>query len=176
VNGASTFSADRPIDDIPQDRLGRSRFASKLAEAVCAWNEEKDGLVLALYGDWGSGKTSLKNLFKCYCAKGKDPYVVEFNPWQWSGQDKIFEAFFQQVGIRLGKHDVSKRSAKLAKKWKYYAACWGLASELTGHLRRAVTTFLVIGWPVAVWGFALVGSERWHWALVACLCFLSETS
>ena len=32
-----------------------------LARAIAAWRE-RDSLVVALYGGWGSGKTSIKNM------------------------------------------------------------------------------------------------------------------
>jgi len=149
------FSADQPITQIFQDRLHRSGFASKLAGAVCNWNEE-ESLALAIYGGWGSGKTSLKNLFKCHCKESGDPYIVEFNPWQWSGQDKIFEAFFQQIGTRLGKEDVAAEAAKLAKKWKYFSATWSFGAQITKNFKVgcvAIAAALSIGaaslspWP-----------------------------
>jgi len=138
-----TFSADRAIDQIPQDRLGRSSFAEKLADAVSNW-KQSDSLVLAIYGEWGIGKTSLKNLFKCHCKNKGDPYIAEFNPWQWSAQDKIFEAFFRIVGERLAKPDIAKQSKHLAKKWKYFAACWDMGADAGKHILASATQILVL--------------------------------
>jgi predicted KAP-like P-loop ATPase len=39
--------------------LGRDEFAQRLANDIRAWTGD-DSLVIAIYGDWGSGKTSLK--------------------------------------------------------------------------------------------------------------------
>jgi predicted KAP-like P-loop ATPase len=137
------FSSDRAIEEIPQDRLGRSFFASKLADGVCNW-KQNDSLVLAIYGEWGMGKTSLKNLFKCHCKEKGDPYIAEFNPWQWSAQDKIFEAFFKIIGERLQKVDIAKQSRQLAKKWKYYAASLDIGQELGKQIVDSVTQLLGI--------------------------------
>ncbi len=144
-----TFSADRAIEELGQDRLGRSFFASQLADTVCNW-KEKDSLVLALYGAWGSGKTSVKNLFKCHCKTKDDPYIVEFNPWQWSAQDKIFEAFFRVVAERLEKPDIAKESKHLAKRWKYFAAGWGIWMEAGKHIYRSVSALLLVS-GLAAW-------------------------
>ncbi len=54
------FSADRPKQSVKEDLLGRTRFALELAGTLGAWSGD-DSLVLALYGEWGIGKTSLKN-------------------------------------------------------------------------------------------------------------------
>lgn len=137
------FSADRAIEEVAHDRLGRSFFAGKLAEVVCGWNEN-DSLVMALYGKWGVGKTSVKNLFKCHCKQKGDPWIVEFNPWQWSAQDKIFETFFRLVGERLGKQDASKQNKQLARKWKYYAASWGIGSELAKNIHNVLSQLMLV--------------------------------
>jgi len=55
------FSADRPIRSKSDDLLGRSAFAESLAEVVEGWTGN-DSLVIALYGPWGIGKSSIKNM------------------------------------------------------------------------------------------------------------------
>lgn len=55
------FSADRPIRSRDEDQLYRRTFAEELARAVCGWRDN-DSLVIALYGPWGSGKSSIKNM------------------------------------------------------------------------------------------------------------------
>jgi len=55
------FSADRPIRSRDEDQLYRRKFAEELASAVRRW-KGKDSLVIALYGPWGSGKSSIKNM------------------------------------------------------------------------------------------------------------------
>ena len=55
------FSADRPIISGKDDLLGITDFAESLASAIKGW-KGKNSLVIALYGTWGSGKTSVKNV------------------------------------------------------------------------------------------------------------------
>jgi len=55
------FSSDRPITKAEDDLLGRSGFSSDLANAMASWHGN-DSLVVALHGDWGSGKSSIKNM------------------------------------------------------------------------------------------------------------------
>jgi len=55
-----TLSADRPKTNPIDDRLGYAPFAKHLAESICEMNAA-EGLVIAVYGAWGSGKTSLLN-------------------------------------------------------------------------------------------------------------------
>src|ERR1700720_3119452 len=55
------FSSERPIRSIAQDELGRAGFARAVAKGIAQW-AGRDSLVLAIYGPWGSGKSSLKNM------------------------------------------------------------------------------------------------------------------
>ena len=72
------IDADHAINGRDEDRLQRSGFADGLAGTIASWSGD-DSLVLAIYGRWGSGKTSLKNMV-LETLGGKWP-VVQFNPW-----------------------------------------------------------------------------------------------
>lgn len=100
------FSADRPIGSREEDLLGRASFADSLASAIKGW-KGNDSLVIALYGPWGSGKSSVKNMVlqSLRSAEADSPLIVEFNPWQWSGQDQLAEAFFREIGLIMGRSD-----------------------------------------------------------------------
>src|SRR3990167_2452709 len=107
------FSADRPITSRKEDLLGRSDFTESLASAIKGWTGN-DSLVIGLYGPWGSGKSSIKNMVLEVlneAAKSSKPDVMEFSPWQFSGQDQLLEAFFNEIGIALG-HTDDPNSAK----------------------------------------------------------------
>ena len=75
------FSADRPIASRAADLLGRSAFSGSLASAIKGW-KGRDSLVIALYGPWGSGKSSIKNMLLEELRESKEgcPSIVEFNP------------------------------------------------------------------------------------------------
>src|SRR5438034_6470457 len=94
-----SYSADRPIRSKKDDILGRAKFAERLADDIHSW-EGDDSLVIALYGAWGSGKTSVKNmLLEANRKKGRTPLpVVDFNPWQLSGTGNIPATFFGSKG------------------------------------------------------------------------------
>ena len=55
------FIYDKPIETEKDDFLGRKRFSQHLGKALLDW-KEKESLVIAIYGEWGSGKTSVINL------------------------------------------------------------------------------------------------------------------
>jgi len=53
-DGRAHALGDEPINSREEDRLGRSTFAEVLARALIEY-PEASSLVVALYGDWGSG-------------------------------------------------------------------------------------------------------------------------
>ena len=131
------FSADRPISHSTEDLLGRLPFAKSMAEAIKGW-QEKDSLVIALYGQWGSGKTSLKNMIIESFNEGKDkgPLVVEFNPWHWSGRDQLLKAFFHEIGVALGHSDTTSAGTERTEKWNRYGAYLSMGASISASLKE----------------------------------------
>lgn len=138
------FSSDRPIVKREEDALGRSGFAKSLAGAIKSWRE-KDSLVIGLFGGWGQGKTSVKNLVLDFLrdACSAAPYVVEFNPWQWSGQAQIAEAFFNDIAVELGKKTNEGKNARRAAKWRQYAALLNFGEKASGGIQKAIPNILI---------------------------------
>jgi predicted KAP-like P-loop ATPase len=98
--GGQEKTADRPIETLNDDRMGRRRFAEELAQEILSAPAD-EGYVLALTGAWGSGKTSILNMTAE--AVGDEAIVIQFNPWMFSGTDALVSAFFQEVSKELGR-------------------------------------------------------------------------
>lgn len=114
------FSADRPIHTVKEDLLGRAKFSENLAEAISNWNG-RDSLVVGLYGDWGAGKSSVKNMALSYMKdKELKQIIIEFSPWEWAGQEIITKAFYDEISKSIGKQNSSEKYRKLARSFKKY--------------------------------------------------------
>ncbi len=96
------INADRPIASIKDDALGRTDFALTIARALRGW-QGKESLVMAVCGPWGTGKSSVKNMVveRLELFHHNRPKVIEFNPWYWSSQDKLVQAFFAAIKAKL---------------------------------------------------------------------------
>jgi len=95
----TALSADRPSTDPKDDLFGHAPFAKSLADSICRY-PGSDGLVLALYGPWGSGKSTVLGYVSHYLEQqpeGSRPAVVTFNPWWFSGQENLARAFLGQL-------------------------------------------------------------------------------
>lgn len=94
-----TLSADRPSSDPAQDLYGHAPFAKTLAKAISGYRDS-EGIVLALYGPWGSGKSTVLAYVEHELGlldKDVQPVVVTFNPWWFSGQEHLARAFLGQL-------------------------------------------------------------------------------
>src|SRR6202165_1578973 len=138
------FSSERPIETLADDQLGRTDFATAVAKVIAQWNG-RDSLVLAIYGPWGSGKSSLKNMVLDALSKQNAKTVpLEFNPWEWSGQEKIFEGFFGELSAKLGSSDEGKNAAQTAAVMRMYAAMLAAAAFITRGFRAIVVILLFV--------------------------------
>lgn len=111
------FESDRPIESCSEDKLNRSTFVEKVANALGSL-KTNDSVVVGLSGDWGSGKTSLINMI-CESISGDggapadECIIVRFNPWNVIEPDNIVRQLFQSLyeglknwGVSAGKSEV----------------------------------------------------------------------
>lgn len=98
------FTADKPIPSLSKDEFGRQQYVESIAAALVN-SADSDGLVLGISGPWGSGKTSLKNMIKDELQHHQDKenavHVIEFDPWMYSGSNKLVCLMFSQISDKL---------------------------------------------------------------------------
>lgn len=133
------FSTDQPITSKKGDLLNRSSFAESLAVSIRNW-KQKENLVIALYGQWGSGKSSVKNMTIESLKESKEtcPTIVEFNPWHWAGQEQLAEAFFHEIGLSIGKNDANGEGKERAARWRAYGTYLTLGASVTKSFKTVL--------------------------------------
>jgi len=122
---SAPVSADRPLLKLEEDQLGYRAFAEVIAAGILN-GVGPDGLVIALHGKWGAGKTSAVNMTIDVLERSQNDrpvdnraIVVHFNPWWFSEQEDLVRAFFREVSATLGTQvssDVRDGFRKLAKR------------------------------------------------------------
>ncbi|MFO0564303.1 MAG: P-loop NTPase fold protein [Polyangiaceae bacterium] len=125
------LSSDRPLADPSEDILGHAPFAKALAASIVR-ECPPDGLVLGIYGPWGSGKSTALNFFIHYLSElgGDDPPIVlRFNPWWFSGHEDLVRRYFELFERAV--FDARSRRKKLKTTLATFANVFGAgASEL----------------------------------------------
>ena len=126
------YSADKPIVSKEGDLLGRSTFSNKLAKAIYEYNDDS-GLVIGLFGKWGTGKTSVINmaeeeLLRLSKTDDNKPLIVKFSPWNYSDQDNLISLFFHSLNNKIQNSGNKKIKDTLGNLFKNYSdAVDGLA-------------------------------------------------
>lgn len=159
------FSADQPLTNPADDKLNRDRFSAEIAQSLANWSG-RDSLVVSLTGEWGTGKSTIKN-FIIYHLKNR-ANILEFNPWQWSGQDKLLEAFLWQLGAEFGKENIARKTEKLASKWKAYASIL----KVGGVISAPAQTVAVSVFSLSSIGLLLSALLKAPAAVIGVLAFL----
>ncbi|MDZ7956049.1 P-loop NTPase fold protein [Nostoc sp. DedQUE09] len=93
------ISADSSLVDPEKDLLGHANFAKYLADSICKMTFP-EGFVIAVYGSWNSGKSTLLNFVVHYLQQKPEeekPIIIPFNPWLFSGHQNITRRFFDQL-------------------------------------------------------------------------------
>ena len=119
------FKPDKPIETTDDDCLGRLAFSDSFGKAILDYRK-KDSIVTAIYGDWGSGKSSVINMTLEYIEKksedkNKKPIIVKFNPWNYSDQSHLIALFFKELSFALQRKDYSMKINNIGEKLEAYA-------------------------------------------------------
>ena len=128
------LGSDIPLSYPSDDAYGYAPFASQIAQAIVN-NVKPHGLVLAIDGKWGSGKSSMLNFIKHdlkILPEEERPVLVDFNPWWFEGREQIATQLLGQFSAQLP--DRMKQVRVLAKVvGQYSTLIASLAADYSGH-------------------------------------------
>lgn len=111
------LSPDLPITNSTEDTLNRGSFAKNLAKTILQYCSSSS-FTIGLYGEWGSGKTSLVNMvLESVEDIDDDAIILRFNPWLCSEPKQLITQFFKQMATAI---KLKKPSAEKA---------WGLIDQ-----------------------------------------------
>ena len=120
------IGSDRPIEAIEGDKLGRSKFSTAFAKSLLTY-AETDCVVAAIYGDWGSGKSSAINMVIETIEHESEsqsiddkPIILNFNPWIYSTRERLIELFFKDLSRALQQRNYGKKLRYIGKKLELY--------------------------------------------------------
>ncbi|MHB0991711.1 MAG: KAP family P-loop NTPase fold protein [Burkholderiales bacterium] len=141
------LSNDLPISVPAEDLFGLDPFTTSLARSI-EMMDAPTGVVVAVNGAWGSGKSSAINLIKHHLKQSVDQgdlVLVPFNPWWFSGPDALTFAFFQELNQAIG--------PSLPKMLRKSIAKMGRGVSSTGALAGALANLKMPGIGPVISGF-----------------------
>ena len=109
---------DKPLEDRKRDRLNYASFAQRLAHTISR-RIPVDGLVIAIHGAWGMGKSTMVNFVEhslMDLPETERPRIVRFNPWWFTGREDLTLQFFDYLlrGLDDGKLETEELRKSLA--------------------------------------------------------------
>lgn len=119
------YRTDNPIEKQEEDLLGRASFSNQLGKGSYKYNG-KSGLVIGLFGEWGTGKTSVVNMaeneIKRLSEKDENkPLIVRFSPWNYTDKNNLISLFFQDLKINLYNQSEKSYYEKIADTLEKYS-------------------------------------------------------
>lgn len=131
---------DSPLKDPTDDKLGYSDFARAIARGLAQMGSST-GMVVGIYGPWGSGKTSTANFIISELEKhdkATRPVVVRFFPWWFTGDPSdLLRHFFSQLREELA---AIKETASKAQ--EFFSSLGGLLDDFSDALADAPVPYL----------------------------------
>jgi hypothetical protein len=140
---SEVYVSDAPVLDPQNDRFRRWPFAKRVAETIAS-RKDPSSLVIAIYGAWGDGKTSVLNFISEELGTRSDVLIVKFNPWRFGDESALLRHFFGELARVVGASLTGKREeigAALEKYGKFLDLAWsgvGKAASTAGSLMSSV--------------------------------------
>ncbi len=105
---------DNHIHSAIDDHFGFREFADVLGDSIL--DTEVLPLTVGIFGEWGTGKTSLMSLLNAKLAlKCK---TIWFNPWKYDNKEQLWSALIQTVLLKIRK-DATSESLR-SKAWRVF--------------------------------------------------------
>lgn len=145
------LSHERALLQGETDLLNRGRFVRSFAGSLASAPRD-ESIVFALYGKWGEGKSSLLTLikeeFESKTFEYYPPLVIPFSPWIFSDREKLFSAFFEDIGNSIsesqGKSHLKDPKAR-AEAWKTFGMTASIIGRTAGDIATIASIFDLSG-------------------------------
>ena len=149
------YSTDKPIEKQEDDLLGRASFSNQLGKAIYGY-EEESSLVIGLFGEWGTGKTSIINMVENEILRlssngNKEPFIIRFSPWNYTDKDNLISLFFESLQTKLKDFDTKKIYNSVRKALCDYANALDVLSYIPGVSPKVVEIIKAIAKGQGEW-------------------------
>lgn len=83
------------------DDLGFADYAHAICEILADLTTDKTGMTVGIFGDWGSGKSTMLAMvaerLKGAEKPGKEYLIIKFDAWRYGKQEEIWVAFLRTI-------------------------------------------------------------------------------
>lgn len=100
------YLSDDPVlslDGDEGDKLDRRAYVDGLTKLIKYGPCDKQAMFIAVYGAWGDGKTSVRNMVEEVLKNEPKVSFVDFSPWKYSSGSDLQSIFFENLSNHLSK-------------------------------------------------------------------------
>ena len=127
------------------------RYIDRIAHALSNWKKE-ESIVVALFGNWGTGKSWLLHRVTAQIQKESSFIVCNFNPWQFESNEQITSEFFTAILEILPKDDSPNHQQR--------AQLWATLGALVSVAKIGTTVASITNSEIAAVHPALCGIQK----------------
>lgn len=131
----SFFSSDKPVSTSQDDQFQRYGFAKRIAEIITN-RENKECIVVGIYGSWGEGKTSVLNFIENELGNSENVISFKFNPWRYNDENALLLQFFKSLGYVL-ENKLKNSTEKIGELLKKYGDSLSFNIPVIGNISGA---------------------------------------
>ncbi|MGD2095776.1 MAG: P-loop NTPase fold protein, partial [Phycisphaerales bacterium] len=128
---------DNPILHINNDKFGHDNYAKLISSSIRDTSDLP--FCIGVFGQWGTGKTSLMRMIKEDLEECPRIKTIWFNPWKYDRQESLWSALIQTILYRIseseGRNDLRKKALNLAK-----ATGWLVLKQSLSRLTAGIVT------------------------------------
>ncbi|WP_138756404.1 KAP family P-loop NTPase fold protein [Paenibacillus sinopodophylli] len=122
---SNSFKPDSPIKDRAEDKLKRDKFTDRIAG--CIADQGNESLTIGIFGEWGSGKSSVFEMIKKELSNKMktSSIIIDFKPWYFGNDNhEIIRTYLFQLIDEIKKDDGfdPKLDKELKKYMEYLSA------------------------------------------------------
>ena len=109
-----TVNSDNALNCPTKDSFGVAGLAESFANIIMRCDTIEDGLVMAVCGEWGVGKTSFLGFVKTHLNdEEKKPIILDFNPWLFSDRDDLVKRYLIELAKVLSPRQMKRDACRL---------------------------------------------------------------
>lgn len=101
---------DNPITSIEEDEFGFLPFARTLASLIIDSDLKKLPLCIGIFGEWGTGKSSLMTMIRQLIGESNGIKTIWFNPWKYDKKEELWKALIQTILSEMSQNQDTKPS------------------------------------------------------------------
>jgi phosphopantetheinyl transferase (holo-ACP synthase) len=110
--------SDNPITKLDGDKFGFKSYVEILGETII--DTQSLPFTIGIFGEWGTGKTSLMYLLRNWLNDGGCK-TVWFNPWKYDNKEELWAALIQSILLEIHTEAEKNKNNELKKKaWELF--------------------------------------------------------